>query len=138
MSTLAQREMLSDSTFGELRKIAHKESAVYMKDHLRTALLFNDDLKYWAHVFKKIPDHGLIMEFGVLEGRSIDFFAGLLQKANDNRIIYGFDSFEGFSEEWGGTFASKDYFSHNGIIPEVKDNVRLIIKAGLRKLSPRL
>ncbi len=39
---------------------------------------------------------GLILEFGVFEGLSINYLASLIP----NETIYGFDSFEGLSEDW--------------------------------------
>ena len=37
-----------------------------------------------------------------LKGKSLNFFADILEKKNDKRIIIGFDSWKGFSEEWSG------------------------------------
>lgn len=49
--------------------------------------------------FKKYPIlHGLVMEFGVAEGHTINQIADFLP----DRTIWGFDSFEGNPEEWNG------------------------------------
>ena len=46
--------------------------------------------------FESSPSIGHILEFGVGGGRSMR----MLFKLIDNRLIYGFDSFEGLPEEW--------------------------------------
>lgn len=46
---------------------------------------------------KQQPDK-IFLEFGVHNGSSINFFAKHYQKT-----IYGFDSFDGLPESWGGT-----------------------------------
>lgn len=45
--------------------------------------------------FEKAPMQGLIMEFGVASGESMNIFAPLT-----SRTIYGFDSFKGLPEAW--------------------------------------
>jgi len=65
---------------------------------------------------------GLILEFGVYKGYSIRRIACAVEAVAPNRIVYGFDSFEGIPEDWNnmkaGTFATE--------IPYVPANVRLI------------
>lgn len=65
---------------------------------------------------------GLIMEFGVYKGYSIRRIACAVNAVAPNRIVYGFDSFEGIPEDWNnmpaGTFATE--------MPWVPDNVILI------------
>lgn len=126
LNGIAERKMMTNSTFDELYQIAHRESARYITQHLQKAILFRNDLDYWKYIFSYLPKNGFIMEFGVFEGRTINYYSELLQNANDKRIIYGFDSFEGFSEEWGGTPLTKDFFSIAGKMPQVNENVRLI------------
>ena len=64
------------------------------------------------------PLDGLILEFGVATGHSINLIAGYFAP----RSVYGFDSFEGLPESWNGmgegTFACS--------VPDVIDNVILI------------
>jgi cytidyltransferase-like protein len=64
---------------------------------------------------------GLILEFGVYKGRSINYLGKLLK----NKIIYGFDSFEGLPDIWNHQ-NPKGKFSLNGELPKVKKNVKLI------------
>lgn len=65
---------------------------------------------------------GLLMEFGVFSGTSVNRIAD----ASPGEQVYGFDSFEGFPEAWGGISkeASKQLFSRPP--PEVRGNVTLV------------
>jgi Tfp pilus assembly protein PilF len=64
---------------------------------------------------------GLILEFGVRHGNSINQLASMT-----NQPIYGFDSFEGLKEAWHKESAGS--YSTKGKLPEVKKNV--ILKKG--------
>ena len=82
-----------------------------------------------AEVLKKgseaITIEGLFIELGVCTGKTINFIAAL----NPQKIIYGFDSFEGLPEDWKrddvkipkGTFAYKNPEQ----LPPVLHNVKL-------------
>jgi predicted negative regulator of RcsB-dependent stress response len=61
---------------------------------------------------------GLILEFGVRHGNSINQLANIT-----NRPIYGFDSFEGLKEAWH--YEPEGSYSTKGILPEVQKNVTL-------------
>ena len=65
---------------------------------------------------------GLILEFGVFTGTSINKIADACREGT----VFGFDSFEGFPEAWGGISkeTSKEMFS--GPLPRVWDNVTLV------------
>ncbi len=65
-------------------------------------------------------EDGLYLEFGVFKGHSIRYLASKLP----NKIIYGFDSFEGLPEAWA--HHAKGAFTREGKLPKVQDNVRLI------------
>jgi hypothetical protein len=64
---------------------------------------------------------GIIAEFGVFEGKSINFFATKCPNAR----VFGFDSFLGLEEDWGGWILSKGHFSTNGVLPKCASNVKL-------------
>lgn len=74
-----------------------------------------------------IPADGLWLEFGVFSGSSINRIAAV---APNDKLVYGFDSFEGLPEEWDrgrqGWWSQKGSFSREGKLPAVKPNVRLI------------
>jgi len=61
---------------------------------------------------------GLVLEFGVYNGKSIRLIASLADS-----IVHGFDSFEGIPEEWASE--RKGSYSAFGVLPEVPDNVML-------------
>jgi hypothetical protein len=55
---------------------------------------------YWytliAKMFRAAPSDGLVMEFGVCRGRTINEIAEIAHP----RTVYGFDSFDGLPEDW--------------------------------------
>jgi len=61
---------------------------------------------------------GLVLEFGVFSGLTINHLAQLT-----TQTVHGFDSFEGLPEDWRPNF-QKGVFRRDGL-PEVRDNVRL-------------
>lgn len=65
---------------------------------------------------------GIIAEFGVYSGKTINHIASFAT----NDTIYGFDSFEGLPEQWGGFIYAKKMFDRKGNMPEVANNVKLI------------
>lgn len=65
---------------------------------------------------------GLIAEFGVFEGKTINHIASLVP----HETIFGFDSFEGLPEYWTGYYYVKKWFDKQGKLPHVKPNVKLI------------
>ena len=123
---------LNLSLFESQRKLALEDSQEFIyKNSSTNTLLFSglnahDDLH--KHCLKNINKEGLILEFGVFKGKSINFLSNILKNIGDNRFIYGFDSFKGFSEEWTGINNEypKKYFSQNGKLPLVNSNVKLI------------
>lgn len=61
------------------------------------------------------------MEFGVYQGHTINTISSLLP----DKIVYGFDSFEGLPEDWN-IYVKKGNFNLNGVLPKVNENVRLV------------
>lgn len=81
-------------------------------------------------IARRRPD-GLILEFGVYTGRTINFIADRVPDAT----VFGFDSFAGLPEDWRpdfrkGTFATSP--------PAVRPNVRLVIGLFEETLPPFL
>jgi predicted O-methyltransferase YrrM len=68
-----------------------------------------------------LPVQGLICEFGVFEGSSINHIARRLP----HRSVFGFDSFAGLPEQWRPSFGP-GAFSTGGRLPRVEPNVTLI------------
>lgn len=85
------------------------------------ALLFKDRLDTLSFSAASAPLDGLILEFGVASGETINFLANT--PALRGRTIFGFDSFLGLPEKWAdfpaGHFACDP--------PNVPSNVELII-----------
>jgi hypothetical protein len=71
-------------------------------------------------VEQRIPRDGLWLEFGVWKGYSLNVIAEYTKK-----IVYGFDSFTGLPEDWRAG-ALKGRYGIGGVLPPVKDNVRLV------------
>lgn len=76
------------------------------------------------HTFKSLASYvmedGVIAEFGVRNGHSINILAQLFP----NRTLYGFDSFEGIPDAWGDEPAGT--YTTGGAFPQVANNVTLI------------
>jgi tetratricopeptide (TPR) repeat protein len=70
------------------------------------------------HCLALAPVEGLVLEFGVLFGRSLRLIA-----SHCERPVHGFDSFEGLPEAWGRNPAGA--YSAHGRLPEVAGHVRL-------------
>ena len=117
------------STFGVaqyLHREAIKTSAELVEQHLGTACIFNERRETWKFCVEKVRQtkdfqDGLILEFGVAGGASINFFA-----RNFDQTIYGFDSFEGLRSDWVGWNQRKRGFTRDGKPPKVRDNVVLV------------
>jgi len=79
--------------------------------------------KFWDYVASKADlGDGLILEFGVFRGRSINYLAKIFKKEQ----LFGFDSFEGLAEDWAGSSLPKGAFDVKGALPDVPSNVSLI------------
>ena len=103
---------------------AVKDSADYAEQNMKDALLFFDESKesMWRYCLKQIKFNGIFAEFGVFNGKSINYLSSLLP----NYKFYGFDSFTGLKEDWVGWEWSQGDLSTNGILPKVNSNVDLI------------
>ena len=98
----------------------------YFKKYFYTSIFLPEDkLRDYAlkRALKNDPDEKcLYLEFGVYTGKSTNFFSKRLKKN-----LYGFDSFEGFNEDWLGHSHSEGEFSLNKQIPKLNSNVLLEI-----------
>lgn len=70
---------------------------------------------------KEANPNGLILEFGVFKGRTINQIAKFFHP----RDVFGFDSFQGLPEDWREGY-EKGKFSTDGELPKVDKNVTLI------------
>jgi hypothetical protein len=94
----------------ELQRIAVNKTAEYI---LKNMYNVQSVKSRWEVIDRAIQEtsikEGLIMEFGVFKGESINYIA----KRFPGEIVYGFDSFEGLPEAWRdgfdkGTFSIVD------------------------------
>lgn len=118
----AQHKSPPQNVYHTLWLRAVERSADYIEPHLQHALLFPDRQALWDYTLTQIPAEGVCLEFGVFRGVSINYFAPHLAP----RRLYGFDSFEGLKEDWGGMPAARGHFDVKGHLPPVADNVTLV------------
>ena len=95
------------------------ESWHYLKNlDLKKATLVGSNTKTIELALQEAKLDGLVLEFGVYNGKSIRNIAYLT-----NSVVHGFDSFKGIPENWndepGGSYSA------NGTLPEVPNNVTL-------------
>lgn len=105
-----------------LNHLTARDTAEFMLGHLHTALLYLHRFELMDFALKQLPRDGLILEFGVFQGESLDYLAC---KAAPRRI-YGFDSFEGLRESWPGTDKPAAAFDLKGRLPKVPPNAELV------------
>jgi tetratricopeptide (TPR) repeat protein len=82
------------------------------------------------YALEQAPETGLVLEFGVFTGRSINIIAEATE-AN----IHGFDSFEGLPEAWIEGEGAGSYDS-GGALPQVRPNVQLHVGQFDQSLPP--
>lgn len=100
------------------------EAAQFERAHLLGARPLRSREQLYAYALGNRPNDerdGLLLEFGVYKGDSINRLARL----TPGRHWYGFDSFEGLPEIWTPG-ARKGAFDLNGELPKVRHNVDLI------------
>jgi hypothetical protein len=108
---------------------AVEDSYLELEEEIKKALIFRKSPKeIRAYCCKRIlstgfkPESGLLLEFGVFKGESINFFSERCEKFH----FFGFDSFEGLPYDWAGTHIPAGRCNLNGVRPPVRDNVTLI------------
>ena len=104
-----------------LQQRALTETMDFIIKAMPSAIAFDTPKELMEHAVKLITLKGLVAEFGVNEGGSINHLAKLMK----DRTLDGFDSFEGLPENWSGNMMEAGYFSRGGKLPKVAKNVRL-------------
>ena len=97
---------------------AELESWEYIKAHHRTAPLVGTNTKTIELALAHAKIEGLVLEFGVYNGKSIRNIASIVKTE-----VHGFDSFEGIPENWNDEPSGS--YSANGELPVVPSNVTL-------------
>ncbi len=100
-----------------------KESSDFIKSHLKGAVETENQLDNLSHAINAVTvSNGLILEFGVFEGVTINHIANTLS----DETIHGFDSFDGLPDDWT-LGAPAGSYSTQGKLPKVAGNVQLHI-----------
>jgi Macrocin-O-methyltransferase (TylF) len=105
---------------------ALESTADYVAEHMTRAESFTNNLSLLKWAISKANLDGLVMEFGVWQGGTVNFIA---QQVSKDKEIHGFDSFEGLPEFWVeithvGRY-DKGAFDMKGQLPAVAKNVNL-------------
>lgn len=105
-----------------LRHMAARDAAEFIAQHTSTALLYTHRFQLMDFAASLIPTEGWLLEFGVFQGESLDYFASKLP----GRRLHGFDSFIGLQENWGGSDKPANAFDLAGRLPKVPRNCQLV------------
>lgn len=95
------------------------DSANYYSECMTSAARYEDKYALLADALEARGCNGLVAEFGVYEGRTINFLADQTPET-----IHGFDCFDGLPEDWRPGFP-RGTFSRD--VPEVRANVELVV-----------
>jgi len=125
----APRTLIEREVFGEGRDsfdldrlallAAGIDSASYYAEHMQHAHRAPDAASLLRHAFGRRKADGLMLEFGVASGSTINLLAELT-----GDTVYGFDSFAGLPENWRPGFP-QGAFAHPP--PAVRPNVELVV-----------
>ena len=115
-------ENVSLNNFDEcVKRQVRINSANFTATDMPQAKFYGDKWHHLRDAVNLTEIDGLYLEFGVYKGHSIKIIA----ENKPDKIVYGFDSFEGLPEDWRQGFL-KGSFNVNGALPEVKENVQLV------------
>lgn len=95
-------------------------SARYYQERMLTAKNIGSDLEHLSFAMSHARPQGLVLEFGVASGRTLNHIGSL----RPDQTVYGFDVFAGLPENWrtgfeAGTFARTEP-------PPVRANCQLV------------
>ena len=95
-------------------------SAKYAQQRMRKVSRLPNSPAILDFALREAPPDGLILEFGVASGGTINFIA-----ERTARQVYGFDVFSGLPEDWRPGFPSGRFASAG--LPSVRSNVELVV-----------
>lgn len=98
---------------------AIRDSHDYFLAHREGARVHGERLKVLEDAVAASPEQGLVCEFGVYRGTSLQFVA-----ARISGTAHGFDSFEGLPEDWTAD-DRKGKYTTGGALPQGPDNIAL-------------
>jgi hypothetical protein len=106
-------------------RLASEESARYVLEHMRAVPNFDTDydLHKWVATTQTKPllAQGLVLEFGVATGRTLNQFARWFP----GTTVYGFDGFQGLPEDWTSRMR-RGFFARKSL-PKVRENCHLVV-----------
>ncbi len=95
-------------------------AAQYFVERMQGAARFLDKRKYLDHALAARPSEGLVLEFGVASGQTVNHIAAAVDGP-----VYGFDVFTGLPEDWRPGYPAGS-FARAGL-PAVRGNVEMIV-----------
>lgn len=119
---VVREELLAESKSVQrrLQYIALEETVEFIQKNMQHVNSVTSRYDLLTNCMSQLnTDDGLICEFGVYRGNSINHLASLTEKT-----IYGFDSFEGLPERWRDRFEKGKFMLEE--LPQVKRNVQII------------
>ena len=124
-SSLAQRD---ENIQAARQRKALEETVDYIHINMSDVDSVTSSAELLSKALALVKGDGLICEFGVFSGRSINYIASRVDTK-----VYGFDSFEGLPERWRDGF-DRGVFKVDGL-PKVSENV-VLIKGWFDKTLP--
>ena len=118
---LVNNNLISKNLKYYTKRSASVSTAEFIIKNANNAKLFDDKASNLKYALSQVELDGLYLEFGVFKGTTIN----LISSEKKDKIIYGFDSFEGLPEDWTAR-EPKGTFDVEGNFPQVNKNVRLI------------
>ena len=112
-------ESMGQNIKHELSRRALSKTVDYIQENMQETSSVDSKWKVHDLAFKRALLEGVILEFGVYKGETINYIA-----AKTSATVFGFDSFEGLPEFWRDGFSRGEFAINN--IPPVRENVSLI------------
>lgn len=110
----------------EMERRAVESSADYLVDNMSDAIMFLSHEELLNYAVGRSELKGYVLEFGVYKGNTLNYMADLVSRINSNKLLWGFDSFEGLPNDWSGYLITKETFDIKGKLPKTRKNVKLI------------
>lgn len=106
------------------RKLASVQSVRFILENMRKVKNFPTDYDLHEYVSTKTLDPelrktGLVLEFGVATGRTLNQFARFLPE----KTVHGFDGFDGLPEVWDSRYETGAF--KRDTLPDVRNNCKL-------------
>ncbi len=123
-------QQIAYSTSAEIHRRSILESVDWLQnlENFPSAYLFSSRRSIQNHTLKLLKGQdatgevGLILEFGVFKGASLRFWGN-----NLNHQVFGFDSFEGLAETFGGIDSSTKFLRQGKKPRRIGKNSQLIV-----------